>query len=165
MAGSGSNDSKDSGFDRTGKTVSADASTLVPDISSMKDGWITPGKSTADKGANVLTASTITFVNAGYSQNIVVTIYVYDTVEHAKAAYNSEKTIASGTYKVNDEGAFEESYNYAISGGASYIKQINFRDMNVYGEIYSNSGVVHITDKEFKSVMDDIQDKIIAAAA
>lgn len=164
MAGS---DSKDSDFNREGKSVSTDAINLLPDISVMKadSGWVSGGKSAASAGTNVVTAADVTFVNSGYSQNIITTISVYDTVDHAKAKYDEKKAEDSGTYVVTDEKGFEVCYSYTQSAGLMHIKKIVFRDMNVYGEIYSNSGVVHITDKEFKAITDDIEDKIIKAAA
>lgn len=162
MAGSGSD------FNREGKSVSTDAINLLPDISVMKadSGWVSGGKSAASAGTNVVTAADVTFVNPGYSQNIITTISVYDTVDHAKAKYDEKKAEDSGTYVVTDEKGFEVCYSYTQSAGLMHIKKIVFRDMNVYGEIYlMNSGFVHITDKEFKAITDDIEDKIIKAAA
>lgn len=139
-------------FDRTGKSVDADAPTLLPSFSVMPDGWMNGGTNSVSGEPNVTSASNIAFVT-GDSRTITVTIYVFDTVENAKSRYQTEKASAESTYKIAERSEFEDCYKYSFSSGLAHFEQYNFRDMNVYCEIFSSSGFVHIEGRVFDSIM------------
>jgi len=160
-----STEEKESGFDHTGKNVNATASALMVDTSVAPSGWVVSGiDGSGTPPANVVSVADRSFTNSGYSQMILVTLYVYDTTENAKARYATEKTDAQTTYSVSGYDKCEQGFTYTISAGMSTMTQYVFQDMNVYGEIYTTSGVVKISDKLIKEIFNSLEGKIHGAA-
>ena len=167
--GGGSN-SKDPGFDPEGKTVSADASTFIPDVSSFPSDWTGGDKGTLPAAANVQSSYHRVFNYQQYTtvKYVDVNIYVYDTAENAKARYNSEKTTASDTYQVTDKDWKQESFEYEyVVGGIQQHDTVCFRCMNVFVEMdyIANTTIGDLTQKQWTAIVDDIFEKLKANAA
>ena len=158
VAGGGNTDKQDDKKDDV--VITANATTLLPHFSVMPDGWINGGSQTIQPEADQKSAASVTFVNTGYSQQIMTEIFVYDTIEHAKSHYESEKATAEGTYKVKIDSRFDGCFHYEISATGSHIYFYEFYDNNVYGRITGTAGVIGIYDSTFGTVLDDVQKNI-----
>jgi len=160
-----SSSNNENGFDHENKKVNAAATTLMVTPSVFPSGWTASNVDEAGSEiSGVVSGADRSFVNSGYSQTILVTLYVYDTVENAKAKYADEKADAETSYSVSSYGKCEQCFKYAISAGMSTMTQYVFQDMNVYGEIYTLSGVVKISDDLIKNIFNNLEEKIHSSA-
>jgi len=147
-----------------GKTVNANASDLMPSINSFPSGSNWEFQDISSSGATYTdTDGVVSYAQGTYVERIMsfsytstIKIYVFDTTENAKNAYNTTKASFSGT-NISNYGPFDQGFRYGDVLGYKYV----FQEMNVYMEI--NFGSI-LLGSETDKILSDIEKKIHNAA-